>query len=282
MRILVTGAGGQLGRDVCHVLLARGIEHMGTISKQLDITNKDAVVNLLASYRPDGVIHCAAYTKVDQSEMNKAEAFAVNEAGTRNVAQACSNVGAKFLYLSTDYVFSGDKEEPYDTDDLKAPINVYGQSKAAGEEAAQASLSQHFIVRTSWAFGTGGDNFVKSMLRLAQKQKEIAVVCDQLGSPTYTGHLAEVLCNMIQTEQYGVYHVTNEGECTWADFAKEIFRQTGQDIHIRPITSEEYAAPAKRPKNSRLSKRSMDKAGLLRLPTWQDALTYYLNKTKTN
>ncbi len=280
MKILVTGLTGQLGYDVCRVLSARGVEHRGIGSSQLDITSETAVNAYLSSYRPDAVIHCAAYTAVDKAEDEPEHCFAVNEGGTANLARACRDIGAKMLYLSTDYVFPGTGEKLYETHDPTEPQNIYGRSKLAGEQALRTILPESFIARISWVFGINGGNFVKTMLRLAESHDTLRVVADQIGSPTYTADLAPLLCDMIATDKYGTYHATNEGLCSWADFAREIFRQDGKNVTVLPVTTKEYGAKAPRPKNSRLSKKSLDDAGFQRLPEWQDALGRYLSELK--
>lgn len=278
MKVLVTGVGGQLGWDVCRQLEARGVQVRGTGSAQLDITDANAVSAALDDYRPDAVIHCAAYTKVDQAEDEAERCLAVNGDGTRNIAAACKRVGAKLAYLSTDYVFPGTGEGFYETGDPTGPLGVYGASKLAGEQAVQETLEQAFIVRISWVFGKNGNNFVKTMLRLAASRDTVGVVCDQVGSPTYTADLAALLCDMIATERYGVYHATNEGVCSWAEFAQEIFRIAGTGTRVERISTEDYPAKAKRPLNSRMSKASLDAAGFARLPDWKDALKRYLEE----
>jgi len=278
MKILVTGASGQLGSDICAVLEKRGIECLGTGHRDLDITDRSAVAERVAGYGPDAVIHCAAYTAVDRAEDEPEACWAVNADGTRNVALACQKAGAKMLYISTDYVFSGEKDGFYQTTDGALPQNVYGRSKLAGELAVQSLLECWFIVRISWAFGKNGSNFVRTMLRLAETREEINVVCDQIGSPTYTADLAPLLCDMVMTEKYGVYHATNEGECSWADFAGEIFRNSGREVAVNRVTADQYPARAVRPLNSRMSKQSLSEAGFARLPAWQDALARYLSE----
>lgn len=276
MKVLVTGVTGQLGYDVCRVLEARGVEHRGIGSAQMDITKEEMVSAYLANYHPDAVIHCAAYTAVDKAESEQERCFAVNEVGTRNIAEACRTGGAKLLYLSTDYVFPGDGERFYETNDPTEPKNVYGASKLAGENAILETLEQSFIVRISWVFGSNGKNFIKTMLRLAQTHESVSVVSNQIGSPTYTADLAPLLCDMIVTEKYGTYHATNEGLCSWAEFAQEIFRLSGRKTRVIPIPTSAYPAPAARPLNSRLSKRSLDSAGFRRLPDWRDALGRFI------
>ena len=280
MKVWVTGASGQLGYDVCRELERRGVSYMGTGSKTLDITDAEAVLTAMKTYRPDAVIHCAAYTAVDRAEEEPERAFAVNETGTRNVAAACAATGAKLVYLSTDYVFPGTGEEPYEVDDAVGPLNVYGQSKLAGERVVQELMEHYFIVRISWVFGVNGNNFVKTMLRLSRDHSEIRVVCDQVGSPTYTADLAPLLCDLIKTERYGIYHATNEGVCSWAELAQEVFRRTGKAVQVEPIPTADYSAKAVRPLNSRLSKRSLDVAGFYRLPSWQNALERFLKELK--
>ena len=235
MKILVTGVSGQLGYDVERELDQRGIEHLGTSSRELDITDREAVERLMERYRPDAVIHCAAYTKVDLAEDEPERCWAVNADGTRNVAAACRRTGAKLLYISTDYVFPGTGERSYGTGDPTGPVNTYGRSKLAGELAVQSLLEKYFIVRISWVFGKNGNNFVKTMLRLAETRAELSVVCDQIGSPTYTADLAPLLCDMVQTERYGVYHATNEGTCAWSEFAEAIFALAGRQVAVHPI-----------------------------------------------
>lgn len=276
MKILVTGATGQLGHAVCKELAARNILYTGVGSAACDITDKDAVCALFRRERPDAAIHCAAYTAVDRAEGEEALAFAVNETGTRNIAEMCREQGAKMVYISTDYVFPGLGETFYETADKTGPRNIYGRSKLAGELAVKELLKQYFIVRVSWVFGENGSNFVKTMLRLAETRHELGIVADQVGSPTYTEDLAPLLCDMVATEQYGIYHATNEGVCSWAEFAEEIFRLSGKQVKVRHLTSTEYPTKAVRPLNSRMSKASLDTAGFKRMPDWKDALSRYL------
>lgn len=277
MKVLVTGASGQLGWDVCRELERRGIPFRGASSKDFDLTTPGDVRAYIAEYAPESVIHCAAYTAVDRAEDEPELCRAVNVEGTRIIAQCCRELGAKMLYISTDYVFPGDGERPYEVDDETGPLNVYGRTKLEGEEAVKELLEKYFIVRISWVFGAHGNNFVKTMLKLAECRKEIRVVCDQFGSPTYTADLAPLLCDMVQSEKYGVYHATNEGGCSWAEFAQEIFRIAGKDVLVRPILSSEYPAKAARAHNSQMSKQSLDSSKLYRLPLWKDALWRFLN-----
>ena len=278
MKILVTGVSGQLGYDVERELDQRGIEHLGTSSRELDITDREAVERLMERYRPDAVIHCAAYTKVDLAEDEPERCWAVNADGTRNVAAACRRTGAKLLYISTDYVFPGTGERSYETGDPTGPVNTYGRSKLAGELAVQSLLEKYFIVRISWVFGKNGNNFVKTMLRLAETRAELSVVCDQIGSPTYTADFAPLLCGMVQTERYGVYHATNEGTCAWSEFAEAIFELAGRQVAVHPIPTSAYPTKAARPLNSRLSKESLRDNGFQALPEWKDALARYLKE----
>ena len=280
MKVLVTGASGQLGHDVCLELERRAIPFCAPTSQEMDITDREAVLRCMEDTRPDAVIHCAAYTKVDLAEVEPEKCWAVNADGTRNIAEACRKLGSSMLYISTDYVFPGDGDRFYEPTDPVGPANVYGRSKLAGELAVQSLLDKYFIVRISWVFGKNGNNFVKTMLRLAETRTELNVVCDQIGSPTYTADLAPLLCDMIQTDQYGIYHAANEGICSWAEFAQEVFAQEGKDVTVRPVTTAEYAAKAQRPLNSRLSKESLRNAGLAPLPGWQDAVRRFLMERK--
>lgn len=276
MKILVTGGSGQLGYDVCRELERRGIEYTAPSSKEMDITDANAVRKQICTYQPDAVIHCAAWTAVDAAEDDSEQAFAINEGGTRNIALVCREIGAKMLYISTDYVFPGTGTHFYEPDNPTGPVNVYGKSKLAGELAVKELLERHYIVRISWVFGEHGNNFVKTMLRLAETRTEISVVCDQVGSPTYTADLAPLLCDMVKTEKYGTYHATNEGVCSWAEFAEEIFRLTEKNVKVNHVPSGEYPTKAKRPLNSRLSKNCLSNVGLRRLPDWQRALKRFV------
>lgn len=276
--ILVTGASGQLGHDVVEELKRRGLAYAAPTSAEMDITDQDSVSDWIGMSRPRAVIHCAAYTAVDKAEDEAEWCQRVNAAGTRNIAQACHDVGAKMVYISTDYVFDGSGSRPWETGDQTGPLNVYGESKLAGERMVRTILDEYFIVRISWVFGKNGNNFVKTMLRLGEARDELNVVADQWGAPTYTKDLAPLLCDMIQTEKYGTYHVTNEGVINWAEFAQEIFRQAHLNCTVHPISTAEYPTKAVRPLNSRLSKRSLDQASFARLPDWKDALARYLGE----
>ena len=276
MKVLVTGVKGQLGYDVCRILSDRKIENRGVDLEDFDITDTAAVNAYISAYAPDAIIHCSAFTAVDKAEDMPEVCKKVNCDGVQNIANAAKALGAKMMYISTDYVFSGTGEDFYTPDDTPAPISVYGKTKWMGEEALKATLSNYFIVRISWVFGKNGNNFIKTMLRLAETKTDLNVVCDQIGSPTYTYDLAQLLCDMIVTDRYGIYHATNEGICSWADFAKEIMAQANKTTVIHPIPSSEYPTKAHRPLNSRMSKDKLEQAGFARLPHWKDALTRFL------
>lgn len=286
MKILVTGVNGQLGFDCVKELTNRGYKDVKGIDiKDLDITNKEDVFNYIKSYKPDVIMHNAAYTAVDKAELNYDDCYRVNSLGTKYIAEAAKEIDAKMVYISTDYVFDGNKNGIYETDDQTNPLSVYGKTKLLGEEFVKSCLSKYFIVRISWVFGINGNNFIKTMLRLANEgKKELNVVSDQIGSPTYTADLAVLLCDMIETEKYGIYHATNEGYCSWYDFAKKIFELANKDIVVNPVTTKEYLKlvkqQAKRPMNSKMSKLSLDKVGFNRLPSWDDALKRYLKEIK--
>ena len=276
MKVLVTGVKGQLGYDVVNELEKRGHTAIGTDVEEMDITDAEKVREVLDAEKPDAVIHCAAYTAVDAAEDNVELCRKINAEGTENIAKACKELGCKLLYVSTDYVFNGEGERPWEPDDEREPLNVYGQTKYEGELAVEKYVEKFFIVRIAWVFGINGKNFIKTMLRLGEDHDELTVVADQIGSPTYTYDLARLLVDMIGSEKYGRYHATNEGLCSWYDFAVEIFRQAGMDVRVRPVTSEEYPAKATRPHNSRMDKAKLEENGFERLPDWKDALGRYL------
>lgn len=278
MKVLVTGINGQLGHDVMAELERRHIECIGAGRQQFDITDCEAVREFITAVRPDAVIHCSAYTAVDKAESNADACYQANAVGPENIAKVCKAIDAKMVYISTDYVFPGTGEQFYKVDDLTGPINVYGKTKLAGEQAVQRILTKYFIVRISWVFGKNGNNFVKTMLRLGKERENLTVVADQVGSPTYTADLAPLLCDMVATDKYGVYHATNEGVCSWAEFAAEIMQQAGLGCKIMPIPTGDYLTPAKRPLNSRMSKDKLVVCGFKLLPTWQDALSRYLKE----
>lgn len=277
MKVLVTGVKGQLGYDVVQVLQDRDIECKGVDIDDFDITNKDAVREYILAYAPDTVVHCSAYTAVDKAEDAPELCRAVNVTGVENIAEVSREIDAKMVYISTDYVFPGTGETAYSPDDKTGPLSVYGKTKRDGEEAAISLVEKLFIIRISWVFGINGNNFIKTMLRLSKENDEVRVVGDQFGSPTYTADLAILIADMIATDKYGVYHATNEGICSWADFAEEVFRQAGLPTRVTPIRTEDYPTKAVRPKNSRMDKSCLTDAGFSRLPTWKDAVRRYLN-----
>jgi len=281
MKILVTGAKGQLGQDVEKVLTRRGIDYKGVDVKDFDITDRSALFHAIGEYNPDAVIHCAAYTAVDKAEDEPELCRRINELGTKYIAEACKKVNAKMLYISTDYVFPGKGEHFHKIDDPVGPTSVYGNTKLGGEMAVRETLEKYFIVRISWVFGENGVNFVKTMLRLGSERDSINVIGDQIGSPTYTVDLAPLLCDMAVSEKYGIYHATNEGTCSWAGFAQEVFRLANLPTQVNSIPTSEYPTKAVRPANSRLDKSDLDVAGFYRLPEWNDALERYL-KTRSS
>lgn len=293
MKILVTGANGQLGYDVMKAIKTKGYEAVGTYNREqnnqnpefikMDILDYENVQNVLCTIKPDAVIHCAAWTAVDDAERdeNREMVYSINVKGTENIAKVCEIMGCKLIYVSSDYVFSGQGQMPYNTEaEINAPVNYYGYTKMLGERAVIDNVSRYFIVRTSWVYGSNGNNFVKTMLRLSEKYNELRVVKDQIGTPTYTVNLARLLVDMAESESYGIYHATNEGEfISWYDFACEIFRQAGKNVNVIPVTTEEYGLSlAKRPLNSRLSKDKLEEKGFNRLREWKEALTEFLEE----
>ncbi len=279
MKVLVTGVKGQLGYDVVRELQKRGHEAVGVDIDEMDITDAAAVERVMTEVQPDAVIHCSAYTAVDRAEEDIEICRRVNVDGTENIAKICKKLGCKMLYLSTDYIFSGDGERPWEPDDEASPLNAYGQSKYDGELALKKYVEKYFIVRISWVFGINGNNFIKTMLRLGRENGAVKVVDDQIGSPTYTYDLARLLVDMIESDRYGAYHATNEGICSWYEFAKEIFRAAGMDnVSVTPVKSGEFPVKAKRPKNSRMSKEKLVTNGFSLLPAWQDAVARYIKE----
>lgn len=292
MKVFVTGVGGQLGYDVIKELTARGYEAVGSDILnsanfenyvKLDITDAIAVREALCEIKPDAVVHCAAWTAVDaaEDEENKQKVYLINSAGTENIAKVCKELDCKMVYISTDYVFNGQGEEPWEADCKDyAPLSVYGESKLQGEKAVSSILDKYFIVRIAWVFGLNGKNFIKTMLNVGAKYDTVRVVCDQIGTPTYTLDLSRLLVDMLETEKYGYYHATNEGGfISWYDFTCEIFRQAGYDTKVVPVTTAEYGiSKAARPFNSRLDKSKLVNNGFKPLPTWQDALSRYLKE----
>lgn len=303
MKVFVTGVGGQLGHDVVNELKRRRYNSVGsdiqpvysgiadgsavTVAPyvQLDITDSQAVQRTIAGYKPDAIVHCAAWTAVDAAEDigNRIKVDRINHLGTQYIADAAKAMNAKMLYLSTDYVFNGKGNRPWEPDDkCFAPLNVYGQSKLDGELAVSSTLEKYFIVRIAWVFGLNGKNFIKTMIRVGKTHNVVRVVDDQIGTPTYTLDLARLLVDMIETEKYGYYHATNEGGyISWYDFCCEFYRQYGLTTRVIPVTTEEYGlSKAARPQNSRLDKSKLTSVGFRRLPTWQDAISRYLKEAE--
>lgn len=287
MKVLVTGANGQLGWDMIIELKKRGHEPIATdivdsfeqecTYIKLDIIDEKAVHNAILKAKPEAVVHCAAWTAVDaaEDEENKLKVYAINVLGTKYIAEACKEINCKMIYISTDYVFSGEGTEPWEPDcEDFAPLNYYGETKLQGEFAVKNTLEKYYIVRTSWVFGSHGNNFVKTMLKLSETHKELRVVNDQIGTPTYTPDLARLLVDMCETDKYGIYHATNEGGfISWAEFAEEIFRQAGKDTKVIPVSTEEYGvSKARRPFNSRLDKSNFKDNGFNVLRGWKETL----------
>ena len=280
MRVLVTGAKGQLGYDVIYELEKRGHIAIGVDIEEMDITDSQVVKKTILEAKVEGVIHCAAYTAVDAAEENVQVCRKINAEGTQNIAQVCQEADLKMMYISTDYVFDGQGEQAWKPENERNPLNVYGQTKYEGELVVEEMLDKYFIVRIAWVFGINGNNFVKTMLRLSETRDTLSVVNDQVGSPTYTPDLAVLLVDMMESEKYGIYHATNEGLCTWYEFAVEIFKQAGKEINVIPVSSDEFPSKAKRPSNSRMCKVKLSENGFERLPAWQDALKRYLEHLK--
>lgn len=302
MKVLVTGVNGQLGHDMMLELAQRGHDPIGSGSgssyrgadrvasmpyEQMNITDAQNVCTVVEKIQPDAVVHCSAWTAVDaaEEEENREKVFRLNVCGTRNIAEACRDVGAKLVYLSTDYVFDGQGTRPWQPDDKNyAPLNVYGQSKLEGEFAVRETLERAFIVRIAWVFGKNGKNFIRTMLNVAKTHDTVRVVNDQIGTPTYTADLARLLTDMIETERYGCYHATNAetdpgAYISWYDFTCEIYRQAGLKVNVIPVSTEEYGlSRAKRPFNSRLDKSKLQLEGFRPLPNWKDALSRYLKE----
>lgn len=280
MKVLVTGYNGQLGYDVVKRGEKQGLEMQGIGIDDLDITNEAAVYEFVDNVKPDAIIHCAAYTAVDKSEDDKSLCWNVNVEGTKYLATAAKKINAKFVYISTDYVFDGEGTRAFVETDAPNPVGYYGLTKYEGEKVVRSLIDNSFIVRISWVFGINGNNFIKTMLRLGETRNELNVVGDQIGSPTYTYDLARLLVDMVVTEKYGTYHATNEGFCSWAEFAQEIFEIAGLDVKVNSITTEEYPTRAVRPKNSRMSKQKLIDNGFKPLPVWREAIKHYITQLK--
>lgn len=278
MKVLVTGVKGQLGYDIVKECELRGIEAVGVDVAEMDITNKQQVNDVIKAQKYDAIIHCAAWTAVDKAEEQVDLCRKVNKDGTEYIAEVCEQLDIPMMYFSTDYVFDGKGETPWNEYDHRDPLNIYGLTKYEGELAVER-LQKHFIIRIAWVFGINGNNFIKTMLRLGKERGAVSVVNDQIGSPTYTYDLAKLCVDMIQTNKYGTYHATNEGFCSWYEFACEIFKEAGMtEVSVTPVDSTAFPVKAIRPKNSRMYKTELDKNGFNRLPTWQDALQRYLKE----
>ena len=278
MKVLVTGVKGQLGFDVVNELLKRGHEAIGVDIEEMDITDEESVNRVIKAAAPEAVIHCAAYTAVDAAEDNVDICRKVNATGTGYIAKVCKDLDIKMMYISTDYVFNGQGTRPWEPDDVREPLNIYGQTKYEGELLVEETLDKFFTVRIAWVFGVNGKNFIKTMLNLGKTRDKLTVVADQIGSPTYTYDLARLLVDMIETDKYGRYHATNEGLCSWYDFACEIFKQAGMNVSVEPVGSDQFPVKAKRPMNSRMNKDKLTENGFVPLPSWQDALARYLTE----
>lgn len=288
MKVLVTGYKGQLGFDVVKALTKNGDIPVAVDIEEMDITDAESVESYISRSGVEAVIHCAAFTAVDNAEDKVELCRRINRDGTQNIANACKKNNLKMIYISTDYVFNGEGETPWTPDEKREPLNVYGQTKYEGELAVESTLDKCFIVRISWVFGLNGKNFVRTMLNLGKTHDKLTVVADQIGSPTYTADLAKLLCDMVHTDKYGRYHATNEGICSWFDFTKEIMKQASEyypeyaNVEVTPVSSNAYPTKAKRPSNSRMSKDKLTENGFNRLPTWQDALSRYLKELHEN
>lgn len=277
MKVLVTGVKGQLGYDIVKECEKRNIDAIGVDIEEMDITNPAQVEEVIKEAQVDAVIHCAAWTAVDKAEEQVDLCRKVNKDGPANIAKVCEELDIPMMYFSTDYVFNGLGEEPWMEYEEREPLNVYGQTKYEGELEVER-LKKYFTIRISWVFGLNGNNFIKTMLRLGKERGEVSVVNDQVGSPTYTYDLAKLCVDMIQTDKYGTYHATNQGYCSWYEFACEIFKQAGMNVKVNPVDSSAFPAKAVRPKNSRMNQTELDRNGFDRLPTWQDALERYLKE----
>ena len=280
MKIMLTGANGQLGQEIVYQLKASSFSVFAFTKTELDITDELKVLKVVGEIQPDVIINTAAFTKVDLAEAEATLAYNINGFAQRNLAVAAEKVGAKICYISTDYVFDGNGFDPYKEYDKCNPLGVYGKSKFVGEELTKTLSTKYFIVRTSWVYGEYGSNFVKTMLNLAEKRNEIGVVADQTGSPTYTGDLATFLISLIQTEKYGIYHCTNSGSCSWYEFAKVIFEEMGLDIKVNPLTTDQYPTPASRPQYSVLDNSALEMNGFEKIRHWREGLSFFLNNIK--
>jgi len=282
MRVLVTGAAGMLARDLVPCLQMRGHDVLAPPEKDLDITRSDAIRRWASSFRPEVIVNCAAYTKVDQAEREEPLAMLINGLAVQNLCLACQEADIPLVHFSTDYVFDGNKAGPYTIHDHPNPINAYGRTKLLGEKYVLWLLNRFYLVRTSWLFGMHGPNFIETMLNLAQKHKQVSVVNDQRGCPTWTQHLSEAVVSLLESGRYGVYHATNSGPTTWFEYAREIFRSAETGTEVIPITSEQFPTAATRPKNSVLDPFPLPEVMGREMPTWQEALRQYLERRKAN
>ncbi|MDC2863932.1 MULTISPECIES: dTDP-4-dehydrorhamnose reductase [unclassified Bacillus (in: firmicutes)] len=281
-RIMITGANGQLGRQIVEDFGSELYEIYPFDKKSLNITDMSQVEHVMKTIKPHIIIHCAAYTKVDQAEEEQDLAYVTNAIGTRNVTVMAQSLGAKFIYISTDYVFSGSRIEGYHEWHIPEPVNVYGLSKYAGEEFVKSFHDQYFIIRTSWLYGKNGNNFVKTMLRISEEKELIAIVSDQIGSPTYVKDLVHVIKKIMNTSLYGIYHVSNSGSCSWYEFAKQIFSYANKKVNVVPISTEEFGAKALRPKYSILQNKMLKLNGFSQMPTWEEGLEGFFSETKNH
>lgn len=275
-RVLVTGINGQLGYDVVKELDKRGYISVGVDKEKMDLTDLSNISNFIKDSNIDAIIHCAAYTAVDLAEDNKDVCEMVNSLAVKEISNACKELDISLVYISTDYVFDGSKDGEYTESDIENPINVYGKTKLDGENYVKEILNKYYIVRISWVFGENGNNFINTMLRLSKEHKELNIIDDQIGSPTYTKDLAPLLVDMLESDRYGLYHVTNEGFCSWYEFAKEIFKLKNIDIKVNPISTKDYPTKARRPLNSKMSKQKLIDKGFIPLRNWKEALNEYL------
>ncbi|RCX29135.1 dTDP-4-dehydrorhamnose reductase [Bacillus sp. AG236] len=275
-RVLITGANGQLGKELVELFNEKGFEVYGFGRDKMDITNQAQVEEIIGGVKPNIVLHSAAHTQVDLAESEPEQAFSINAYGTRNVAVAAEAAGAKLVYVSTDYVFDGTNDEPYNEFSPTSPLGVYGKSKLAGEQFVRDLHSKFFIVRTSWVYGKHGANFVKTMLKLGEERKELSVVADQIGCPTYTLDLAHAILELVDTQKYGVYHVSNSGSCSWYEFAKEIFEISEMKVQVSPCTTADFPRPAARPANSVFEHRSIKLNNFSSIRHWKEALSSFL------
>ena len=282
MKYLITGVSGQLGYDIVRELEARGHkDYLAPTSSEMDITDKNQVSEVITNYRPDVIFHCAAYTAVDKAEEEKDRCYAVNVTGTKNIVDIARQISAKVVYISTDYVFNGTKDGEYTPLDETQPINYYGYTKLEGEKLA-LTLEDSLVVRISWVFGSNGNNFIKTMLRLSETRDELSVVSDQIGSPTYTSDLAKLLLELVSKNKKGIFHATNEEYCSWYEFAKYIFEVNDKELKVNPILTKDYKAVATRPLNSKLNKDKLDEEGIARLPSWKDATMRFCKTLRRN